>query len=99
MAVRADRLEALSLALRKRARQGEFQATVALESLAGCDGAAFESVARALGYRVGQGEGGTVFRAGGKAAAKKPRKKARRKPRVDADSPFAELRKLVDRRR
>jgi ATP-dependent RNA helicase SUPV3L1/SUV3 len=98
-ALRADRAEALSLALRKRARQGGFQATVELTALAGCEDAAFESVARALGYRAIQGADGTSFETAARTPVKKPRGKARRKRRAPADSPFAELRKLVDKRR
>jgi ATP-dependent RNA helicase SUPV3L1/SUV3 len=98
-ALRADRAEALSLALRKRARQGGFQATVELTALAGCEDAAFESVARALGYRAVQGADGTSFETAARTPVKKPRGKARRKRRAPADSPFAELRKLVDKRR
>jgi ATP-dependent RNA helicase SUPV3L1/SUV3 len=97
-AIRADRAEALSLALRKRARQGGFQATAELMALAGCEGAAFESVVRALGYRATHGEDGASFEAAAKGPAKKPRGKARRKRTPDTDSPFAELRKLVDKR-
>jgi ATP-dependent RNA helicase SUPV3L1/SUV3 len=96
-ALRADRAEALSLALRKRARQGGFQATAELTALAGCDGAAFESVVRALGYRATEGpDGGASFEPAARAAAKAPRGRHRRKSQ--ADSPFAELRKLVERR-
>ncbi|MDH3229051.1 MAG: helicase-related protein [Alphaproteobacteria bacterium] len=97
-ALRVDRAEALSLALRKRARQGGFQATAELTALAGCEGAAFESVVRALGYRAAEGDGGTRFEAAAKGAAKKPRRRTRRKRKTQVDSPFAELRKLVDKR-
>jgi len=96
-AIRADRAEALALVLRKRARQGGFQATAELEDLAGCDGAAFESVVRAMGYRVAEGpDGAAGFEQASKTSARTHRGKRGRKPR--ADSPFAELRKLVDRR-
>ncbi|UCH73537.1 MAG: disulfide oxidoreductase [Rhodospirillales bacterium] len=95
-AIRADRLEALALALRKRARQGPFEATVDLTTLAGCDGAAFESVVRALGYRASDESDGTSFTAAPKAE-KTPRRKRRRRRKAGSDSPFAELRKLVDR--
>ncbi len=97
-ALRADRAETLALALRKRARQGGFQATAELTALAGCDGAAFESVVRALGYRAIAGADGTSFEAAARAAAKPPRRRGRRRRKTRADSPFAELRKLVDKR-
>jgi len=96
-AIRADRAEVLSLTLRKRAAKGGFEATAELMALAGCDGAGFESVVRALGYRATQGpDGGTRFERAARTAAKAHRGKRRRT--APADSPFAELRKLVDRR-
>ncbi len=96
-AIRVDRLEALARSLRKLAAQGEFAATAELQALAGCDGAAFESVAGALGYRGREDRDGVTFR----APARRPKHKARRgkrKPETNADSPFAELKNLVARK-
>ncbi len=96
-AIRVDRLEALARSLRKLAAQGEFAATAELQVLAGCEGAAFESVAGALGYRSREDGDGVTFR----APARRPKHKARRgkrKPEANAESPFAELKNLVARK-
>ena len=96
-AIRADRLETLSRILRKLSAQGEFMATAELQALAGCEGAAFESVASALGYRARQGEDGVTFRLPARPAKQKARR-GKPKPKANEDSPFAELKKLVARK-
>ena len=96
-AIRADRLEALARALRKLSAQGEFTATAELRALAGCDGAAFESVLGALGYRARQDDDGVAFRKPDRQAKDKARRGGR-KPKANADSPFADLKKLVSRK-
>ena len=93
-AIRADRLEALARALRKLSAQGEFTATAELQALAGCDSAAFESVLGALGYRARQGKDGVAFRKPARQA-KGAARRGGRKPKANADSPFADLKKLV----
>jgi ATP-dependent RNA helicase SUPV3L1/SUV3 len=96
-AIRADRLEALARTLRKLSAQGAFAATADLQALAGCEGAAFESVAGALGYRARQDDDGVTFRLPARNAKPKTRR-GKRKPKADADSPFADLKKLVSRK-
>jgi len=96
-AIRADRLEALARALHKLAGQDEFMATAELQALAGCDGAAFESVAGGLGYRARQGGDGVAFRKPARPAKQKARR-GKRKPAANPDSPFADLKKLVARK-
>ncbi|MBE9554984.1 MAG: hypothetical protein IMF05_16080 [Proteobacteria bacterium] len=96
-AIRADRLEALARTLRKLAAQGEFTATAELRALAGCEGAAFESVLSALGYRARQGEDGISFRKPARKAKPNTRR-GKRKPKANEDSPFADLKKLVLRK-
>jgi ATP-dependent RNA helicase SUPV3L1/SUV3 len=96
-AIRADRLEALARTLRKLSAQGEFMATAELETMAGCDGVAFESVLGALGYRARQDEDGISFRAPDRKARPKTRRGVA-KPKANADSPFADLKKLVTRK-
>ena len=96
-AIRADRLEALVRTLRKLADQGQFTATTELTALAGCDGVAFESVLGALGYRAHQDADSVTFRAPDRNAKPKTRR-GKAKPKANADSPFADLKKLVTRR-
>jgi ATP-dependent RNA helicase SUPV3L1/SUV3 len=96
-AIRADRLEVLARALRKLADQGEFAATAELQALAGCEGAAFESVASALGYRARHDGDSVTFRKPARPAKQKARQ-GKRKDRANADSPFADLKKLVARK-
>jgi ATP-dependent RNA helicase SUPV3L1/SUV3 len=93
-AIRADRLETLARALRKLASQGEFAETEDLRTLTGCEGPDFEAVLGALGYRSRPGENGVVFRLPKKPAGQKGRRRGR-KPKPNADSPFADLKKLV----
>ncbi len=93
-AIRIDRLEALARVLRKLAGQGEFAETAELRDLAGCEAAAFEAVLGALGYRARHGQEGVVFRLPKKPAGHKGRRRGR-KPKPNADSPFADLKKLV----
>ena len=96
-AIRADRLEALARSLRKLSAQGEFTATTELRALAGCDGAALESVLRALGYRARQDENSVTFSVPDRKA--KPRtRRGKARPKANADSPFAGLKKLVTRK-
>jgi ATP-dependent RNA helicase SUPV3L1/SUV3 len=94
-AIRLDRLEALTAALRKWARQGEFIATAELTTLAGCDGEAFTGVLEALGYKARRDESGVTFRAPGRDKARRSGKRRRRKSPAKSDSPFARLRDLV----
>lgn len=93
-ALRADRAETLSAKLRRKARAGAFAVSSELAELAGCDGAAFDSLVAVLGYRTQLGEDGKTLIAARGTGAAKPRRSRRRKP-ASADSPFAELRKLV----
>ncbi len=94
-AIRVDRLEALSDALHKRARQGPFRATARLTALAGCQGDAFESLVAALGYRARREQAGTTFRAPGRAKTRRPAGAGRKTRKAAADSPFARLRDLA----
>ncbi|MEE8445836.1 MAG: helicase-related protein [Alphaproteobacteria bacterium] len=94
-AIRADRLEALSDALRKRARQGPFRATARLTGLAGCTGEAFESLVTALGYRARREEAGATFRAAGRAKHRRAAGSGRTARKATTDSPFARLRDLA----
>ena len=95
-ALRVDRAETLAAALRRKTREGSFTISDELTALAGCDGAAFESVLRGLGYRADQDERGTLFRPARPEGSKRQRRRGRRKDAgVQTDSPFAELHKLV----
>ncbi|MFY7780651.1 MAG: hypothetical protein ACOVQI_05935, partial [Tagaea sp.] len=71
------------------AKGGAFALDPALGRIVACDAAALPAIVAALGYRAVR-EGDAV-----KFVAKRARKPAPRR-RVDADSPFAALGKLVD---
>ncbi len=106
VALRCDRVEKLSAALRKAAKAGPFEETDALAALAGCSGSAFASVLGRLGFRGDPAENGTRYKlkrrpnhqgkAGEKPARRGPKSKSRKKlPEVDPASPFAALRDLA----
>jgi ATP-dependent RNA helicase SUPV3L1/SUV3 len=106
VALRCDRVEKLSAALRKAAKQGPFEESEALAALAGCSGAAFASVLGRLGFRGDPVENGILYKLkrrpnrqgkpGEKPAPRRPKSKPRKKPpEVDPASPFAALRDLA----
>jgi len=106
VALRCDRVEKLSAALRKAAKQGPFEESEALAALAGCSGAAFASVLGRLGFRGDPAENGILYKLkrrpnrqgkpGEKPAPRRPKSKPRKKPpEVDPASPFAALRDLA----
>ncbi len=106
VALRCDRVEKLSAALRKVAKQGPFEETEALTALAGCSGSAFASVLSRLGFRGDPAEDGVVYKPksrpnrqgkpGNKPAPRRAKAKSRKKaPDVDPGSPFAALRDLA----
>ncbi len=106
VALRCDRVEKLSAALRKAAKQGPFEETEVLAALAGCSGAAFASVLGRLGFRGDPAENGILYKLkrrpnrqgkpGEKPASRRPKSTPRKKPaEVDPASPFAVLRDLA----
>jgi hypothetical protein len=106
VALRCDRVEKLSAALRKAAKQGPFEETEALAALAGCSGPAFASVLGRLGFRGEPTDNGIRYKLkrrpnrqgkpGEKSSSRRPRSKPRKTPpEVDPTSPFAALRDLA----
>ena len=105
--VRVDRLEKITSALAKKARQGSFVVTSDLLSMAEADGARFAILAKGLGYRVEADELGlTLEPASRKARSRFKRTKkfngaAKEHPRgtrrsvPNPNSPFAALQDLA----
>ncbi len=85
LAIRADRLEKLSLAVAVAARGGAFALEPGWARLVDCEAAVLPSVVADLGYRMLRDPA-----AGGRFIAKKP-KAARTAPPADMHSPFAVL--------
>ena len=90
-AVRADHLERLADAARRRARQGPFVATPDLARLVGCEPAELGPVLGALGYRLSGADGTAAFEW---APQRHPPPRRSTRPKAVADSPFAKLREL-----
>jgi len=84
VAVRADMLERFAAEARTLARQSPFAPSRLLLSLLGLGGAATTAVLGGLGYQAAEG---------GFAPAPRAKKPRRRPPAVNADSPFAVLKR------
>ena len=104
VALRIDRIEKLSAALRRSARKGRFSETARLSALAGCAGEDFAAVTARLGFKAEQVDGRTVFspkRApgrqgkGGKGKRTKQRGGDGSEASSDTQSPFAALKTMV----
>ena len=104
VALRIDRVEKLSAALRKSARKGRFAETARLTALAGCTGDDFAAVAARLGFKAEQLDGRTLFspkrppaRQGKRGKSKKSKQRNGDAPSTAPDkrSPFAALKTLV----
>ena len=102
-AVRIDMLDRLAIRLRRLSRQGRFALPADLLNLVGLTAEQALPVLAALSYRPVEGEEEQVFEfAPRKKPAKKPERKpggqrkrrAKRRDRVDPNSPFAKLREL-----
>ena len=89
LALRADALERLARAARQLGRQGPFSATEALRATVGCPTEALPALLQALGYTMRREAAGDSFEARRRAGPK--RRRARTRPRIDGDSPFAAL--------
>jgi ATP-dependent RNA helicase SUPV3L1/SUV3 len=95
--LRVDRLESLTAALRRLARQGPFAATEELAKLAGAPLAELPAMLPALGYRaVADAAGAVTFHTRPGQLTKRHRPAARRAHRAEiaADNPFAKLKEL-----
>ena len=93
-ALGCDRIERLALAARALAAQGPFLATHRLVELAGCRPGELAGILADLGYGAEVGPEGTLFSPRGRNAA---RRRPKRRPAVNQDSPFATLAHLLRR--
>jgi len=95
VAVRADRLDRLSLEARRRSRHGPFEPDAKILSLVGCPKDDLVPILATLGFRAEEGEGALRFvesrRAKGNRWPKRRQRSAKRLEREDASSPFAKL--------
>ena len=90
-AVRADMLERLQAALRRRARAGPIRLDTALCNLAGCSGDALADLMRDLGYRAVGGTGAPARYEPVRRRGERPRTARKR---AAAATPFAVLARL-----
>jgi len=91
-AIRADRLEALALALRAKARDGRFALAGAEAALIGAPLADLTGIVAALGYRGVIEDGVLGFVAKRRPSRRKEARGARpARPMLSADHPFAKL--------
>ncbi|MFD2263296.1 helicase-related protein [Lacibacterium aquatile] len=91
--MRVDLLERLSMAARKRAKNGPFAADDELVRLAGCRPGEIAAVLAALGYKAKASEAGVVFCA--RRRKKTPPPPPNRVPTERTDSPFAKLKEMM----
>jgi ATP-dependent RNA helicase SUPV3L1/SUV3 len=98
VAVRADRLDRLSLEARRLSHQGPFALDAKVLSLVGCPKDDLIPILAALGFRAEAGEGTVHFvehrRAKGGGGRERARRNAERAKPENAASPFAKLKEL-----